>query len=398
MLPRVRLARVQGPMPKAAKPPVPEPTHAAGAGARVALWRIAEHAALSPARHAYFGAGAPLDPTTRATFEPAFGTSLADVRLHRDPIAGALDARAFTLGRHVVLAPDAPVPSSPDGRRLLAHELAHVAHDGVPVGPVERVRVSEPNEPGERAAEAAAAHALRGERAPSARTAPPGTIWRQRRDRPIHAGVTERRATFHVRIFEPGNQVRPLYRQLAARYLGGQLARTARGTGTARARAGFSVDWRPGATPVNASTDTDLVVVVMPSTDQAGAFRIAKACLRFPDGQDARVEAELGAFTATIGVTLEVNGRTMSFVPSDLFSDPRATRRDFEQAMGENLGDLTLHELGHQLGHAGHTESGTMRATRTISSGSHPTGFSEESLERIRTELGRRAPDPERQR
>ncbi len=54
----------------------------------------------------------------------------SDVRVHTDPAAGraaeALGASAFTSGRHIVFAPRAFDPASPSGRRLLAHELAHV--------------------------------------------------------------------------------------------------------------------------------------------------------------------------------------------------------------------------------------------------------------------------------
>lgn len=76
------------------------------------------------------GAGVPLDTTSRAYFEPRFGRDFDDVRIHSGPQAAAaaagVQARAFTLGRNVVFAAGEHNPVSGDGKRLLAHELAHV--------------------------------------------------------------------------------------------------------------------------------------------------------------------------------------------------------------------------------------------------------------------------------
>jgi hypothetical protein len=55
---------------------------------------------------------------------------LAQVRLHDHAAAGAaarsIDARAFTLGADIAFAPGEYAPGTTEGRRLLAHELAHV--------------------------------------------------------------------------------------------------------------------------------------------------------------------------------------------------------------------------------------------------------------------------------
>ncbi len=75
--------------------------------------------------------GAPLSSALRAYFEPRFGRSFAPVRLHTDAAAGAaadaIGARAFTLSDRVAFAPGAFAPETAPGRRLIAHELAHVA-------------------------------------------------------------------------------------------------------------------------------------------------------------------------------------------------------------------------------------------------------------------------------
>ena len=81
--------------------------------------------------HAALDGGRLLERGTRAFFEPRMGRGLADVRIHSDAKAGALaqsvSARAFTVGSDIVFADGAYDPGSTGGRRLLAHELAHVA-------------------------------------------------------------------------------------------------------------------------------------------------------------------------------------------------------------------------------------------------------------------------------
>ncbi len=75
--------------------------------------------------------GERLPATTRTELEPRLGHDLASVRVHRDaPAAQAahgVGARAFTVGRHVVFGAGQYAPESSSGRRLLAHELTHVA-------------------------------------------------------------------------------------------------------------------------------------------------------------------------------------------------------------------------------------------------------------------------------
>ncbi len=72
------------------------------------------------------GQGRSLSSDVRRRFEPAFGTSFDQVRVHEDASAPALDANAYTVGEHVVFAPGMFAPRSPVGSRRLAHELAHV--------------------------------------------------------------------------------------------------------------------------------------------------------------------------------------------------------------------------------------------------------------------------------
>lgn len=77
------------------------------------------------------GAGAPLSPARRAFYERRLGTDLGQVRVHRgaqaEQAAEALQAKAFTLGRDVVLGARAPDPRTPEGERVFTHELVHAA-------------------------------------------------------------------------------------------------------------------------------------------------------------------------------------------------------------------------------------------------------------------------------
>jgi hypothetical protein len=92
----------------------------------------AQSAAVAPAivHDVLSQPGLPLDPQDRAFFEPRFGRDFSDVRVHTDGLAAqsaeAVNALAYTVGRDVVWGPSRPAASSAMGRRLLAHELAHV--------------------------------------------------------------------------------------------------------------------------------------------------------------------------------------------------------------------------------------------------------------------------------
>lgn len=78
--------------------------------------------------------GQQLDSATRAFFEPRFGSDLSHVRVHSDPLADqsaeSIQARAYTLGNNIVFGFGEYNPDSDGGKRLLAHELAHVAQQG----------------------------------------------------------------------------------------------------------------------------------------------------------------------------------------------------------------------------------------------------------------------------
>jgi len=120
--------------------------------------------------------GQPLDPDTRAYMEPRFGHDFGNVRVHADARANesstALAANAYTAGRNIVFGAGRYVPGSPDGRRLIAHELTHVVQQaGAARGLAGTAEVSRPGDMGEREAEHVAAVVHQGERAPPIRHA-----------------------------------------------------------------------------------------------------------------------------------------------------------------------------------------------------------------------------------
>ena len=95
----------------------PSPSPASGARAASAV-------------HALHSGGVPLSAAQRAYFEPRFGQDFSNVRLHNHGRAAAaandIRARAYTWRNEIAFAPGEFSPGTLEGRRLIAHELAHV--------------------------------------------------------------------------------------------------------------------------------------------------------------------------------------------------------------------------------------------------------------------------------
>lgn len=72
-----------------------------------------------------------LPPRLQCDLGRQLGMNLSDVRVHHGERANlaalGLGARAYTLGQDIVFSPGRYAPDSPEGVRLLKHELAHVA-------------------------------------------------------------------------------------------------------------------------------------------------------------------------------------------------------------------------------------------------------------------------------
>ncbi|HEY1650807.1 MAG TPA: DUF4157 domain-containing protein [Acidimicrobiales bacterium] len=114
--------------------------------------------------------GRPLDVSTKAQMEPAFGRSFDSVRVHDGDRAASsaqeLGAQAYTVGRDIVLGQGHPDLGSDAGAHVLAHELTHVVQqehgpvDGTSIGG--GVAVSDPSDSFEREAEHTAESVMRG--------------------------------------------------------------------------------------------------------------------------------------------------------------------------------------------------------------------------------------------
>jgi outer membrane lipoprotein SlyB len=104
-----------------------------GAEPRAHVDRQVAHQGASTARD-----GQPLDREARQYMEARFGCDFSAVRVHTDDraasTASVLQARAYTVENDIIFAPGAYRPETEAGRRLLAHELAHVAQQSNRVG------------------------------------------------------------------------------------------------------------------------------------------------------------------------------------------------------------------------------------------------------------------------
>ena len=114
----------------------------------------------SPVHDVVSTGGEPLDRDVKADMESSLGHDFSDVRVHKDSAAHesaeAVQAKAYTVGSHMVFQRDAYDPSSDHGRQTLAHELTHVVQQRS--GPVDGteapggIKVSDPSDRFEREA------------------------------------------------------------------------------------------------------------------------------------------------------------------------------------------------------------------------------------------------------
>jgi hypothetical protein len=108
-------------------------------------------------------AGRSLDPDLQSELEQGFRVPLGDVRVHADAgaarLAAGLDASAFTRGSDIYFAAGLARFNTALGRRLLAHEVAHVVQQRTPSN-AEPALVSRPGDAAELSAERAAGAAL----------------------------------------------------------------------------------------------------------------------------------------------------------------------------------------------------------------------------------------------
>jgi hypothetical protein len=77
------------------------------------------------------GYGRPLEPALRQDMEQRFGYDFSKVRVHTgataEQSARDVNAQAYTVGHDIVFGAGRFTPGTHEGRRLIAHELTHVA-------------------------------------------------------------------------------------------------------------------------------------------------------------------------------------------------------------------------------------------------------------------------------
>lgn len=114
--------------------------------------------------------GQPLDRRARAFLEPRFGHDFSKVRVHTDARAAesaqAVNALAYTVGRHVVFGPGQYGWQTKVGRHLLAHELAHVVQQSAASTAAVPLTIGNACAPEERAADQVAERVLADAREP----------------------------------------------------------------------------------------------------------------------------------------------------------------------------------------------------------------------------------------
>lgn len=95
---------------------------------------IAASAAMHSGDNQIGLSGQPLSPELRRNFEANTGADFSQIRIHTgreaQSLAEPLQAEAFTLGRNIVIGDPNFQASSPAGKNLLAHELAHTVQQG----------------------------------------------------------------------------------------------------------------------------------------------------------------------------------------------------------------------------------------------------------------------------
>jgi hypothetical protein len=89
-----------------------------------------------------------------------FSHDFSKVQVHADSRAAdsakAIDAQAYTVGRHIIFGAGRFAPETASGRRLIAHELAHTIQQGESSAIPEQLRIAPKDQPREQEAVTAA--------------------------------------------------------------------------------------------------------------------------------------------------------------------------------------------------------------------------------------------------
>lgn len=128
--------------------------------------------------------GQALEGATRAEMGLRLGHDFSQVRVHTDAQAAAsaqaVHALAYTVGQDIVFANGQYAPGTPQGQRLLAHELTHVVQQsGAPTAPGAGLKMDDAASPAEREAGQVAERVMQGDAGPVLGATEPGTLQRQ---------------------------------------------------------------------------------------------------------------------------------------------------------------------------------------------------------------------------
>jgi hypothetical protein len=123
---------------------------------------------VPPIVHEVLGSsGKPLEADARSFFEQRFAHDFSQVRVHSDAKAAEsarkVTARAYTVGHHVVFGAGQYAPQTDTGRKLLAHELTHVAQQGAAGARLQPFLSNSPDSAEEREADTVSSQIVAGE-------------------------------------------------------------------------------------------------------------------------------------------------------------------------------------------------------------------------------------------
>lgn len=143
--------------------PGPDGECAACRAKRLAMQRLSSSTneqvtGISPAVQSVLKSpGQPLPQAARSFMEPLFGQDFSRVRVHINTQASesarAVNALAYTMGPHIVFGSGSYAPETAAGKKLLAHELAHVVQQSSGLSFMAQGMDHGPDDPLERAAD-----------------------------------------------------------------------------------------------------------------------------------------------------------------------------------------------------------------------------------------------------
>lgn len=208
--------------------------------------------------------GQPLGADTRAFVESRFGHDFSRVRIHADARAAesarAVNALAYTVGRDVVFGAGQYAPETMHGRKLLAHELAHVMQQRDTTYPLGGLTLSDPM--WEREADSAAEAAVAGRPAHVAQHAAGPQLARQK----LHTETLTAPADAAKRKVEVTRAVTP------GKCAEVPVTRTTSDTQITRSGAAIEVSYCRGRTRAEARGELDYSDVVRRAVNAAPNF------------------------------------------------------------------------------------------------------------------------------